>query len=433
MEWVLEKAHAHSRQAVEHAEEVWGAAAASGDLARLRWLRERGFPWGGMEALAAVLRHTDLSSIVQMEREGGYLPPAGDEWWGSEAAVCAAAGSARDSAAKLRWLAARGAALGRLDAVLAAAARGNLEAVQLLVEQRRGQGTGNGGQQAAGGPLPLAVVCTAVESGSVPTASWLLQQGCGLDYSYFLSAFQRGDLLMVQWLRQAGCPHGPLRIKDAVFDWPANTAANVEALVAAVQLLAAAGWPMEGGVGGMGPLEAAAMRHPWAVWRALLGLGSEPAVGRLSENLRYYAAEAGCEATLEALVEMRVSEAAPALIESAWYQKAIRNRDRGTLARLRQLGLPVHGDLLAVAAQLGAPLSLLQWLVEQGAPCCSNMIDLLLGELEDGYPAPREQERREVEAWLRGLLLRAEQQGQGGEGGSEAANRRGAGGKGRCG
>ncbi len=399
MAWVLDKARVHGRLGVEHAE-VWGAAAPSGDLARLRWLRERGFPWGGAEALAAVLRQADLPFIVRMEQEGGYLPAAGDEWWGSEAAVCAAAGSARDSVAKLRWLAGRGAALGSVRAVQAAAARGDLAAVQLLVGHWRGQGAREAEQPAV---LLHSPILAAVESGSVATASWLLQQGFGLDARCFVAAIQRGNLTMLRWLLQAGCPREPLQGSYAVFAWPANTAADVEALVEAVQLLAAEGWPLES-EGDVTTLQGAAIRHPWAVLRALLGLRSEPGAGQLPQSAVLAAAIAGCEATLEAMVAMRASEANPALIECNWYDAAGKKRDRGMLTCLRRLGVPLRAEVLPLAARYGAPLFLLQWLVEQGSAIpCSTVIKRMLGWLNDGYPAPREQERRQVEAWLRGL------------------------------
>ncbi len=420
MEWVLDKGRAHSRLAVEHVE-VWGAAAASGDLTRLQWLRERGFPWGGIDALAAVVRHADLGFIVRMEREGGYLPHAGDECWGSEMMVCAAAGSARDSAPKLQWLAARGAALGRAVALQAAAARGDLGAVQLLMGHWRGPSPDEAEQQPGGG-LPPQVMLAAVQSGSVCTASWLLQQGGVLESVHFSAAFARGNLAMVRWLLQAGCPRGsPFGINQAVGVWPSNTSGDMEGLVASVQLLAEAGWPREAG----DPLDSfstAALWHPWAVWRALLGMSGEPAAVQVPGHALILAAHAGCEATLEAMVQLRVSEA---YFEGHWYFGATIGCDRGTLTRLLRLGVPLQGELLVWAARGSAPLLVLQWLVEQGIPCCGEVVRAALGALGEASPARRgEQERREVEAWLRGLLPRAEQQGQGPAAG--AGERRGA-------
>ncbi len=432
MAWVLDTdtiPRAHSRLALEHAE-VWGAAAGSGDLARLRWLRSRGFLWSGVEPLAAVLRHADLGLIVRMEQEGGYLPPAGEEFWGSGAAVCAAAGSARESADKLGWLAARGAALGRAGAVRAAAARGDLEVVQLLVVHLRGQGPGPGEawqQQAVtlSAVESLNVILCAVVSRNIPTAMWLEQQGCGLYDGCFLAAFEKGDLAMLRWLMQAGCPRGTLGVTYAVIFWPNNTDADLEGLVEAVQLLAAEGWPLESV--GLGPIAVAALRHPWAVWRALLDLGGQQAIEQqLPGNLRYLALYAGCEATVEAVVEQHVSdEVNGATLECAWYFKAVQNGDRGTLSCLRRLGVPLHGRLLVWGVRHGAPLVVLKWLVEQGAPCCSEVVQDALAELGTGYPAPREQERREVEVWLRGRL--GERQGDRGRGGFGGGERGGAG------
>ncbi len=93
-------------------------------------------------ALAAVLRHADLGFIVQMQQEGGYLPPADDACWSSVSLASDAAASARDSAAKLSWLAGRGGEVGKVETVRAAVRPGNLEALQLAVRhwrQRRGR------------------------------------------------------------------------------------------------------------------------------------------------------------------------------------------------------------------------------------------------------------------------------------------------------
>lgn len=248
---------------------------------------------------------------MQMGREAGRLPHAGDEWWSSEAAVCAVAGLARDSVPKLRWLAGRGAALESVRAVQAAVARGDLEAAQLMAGQWRGDAE----QQ---GPLPASVMRSAVESGSVPAASWLLQQQFGvLDQGCFQAAFRRGDLVMVRWLLQVRCPRGTWGINHAVAAWPGSTAAHAEALMAAVQLLAAEGWPRDSG-GGMGALLAAAMRHPWAVLQAVLGLSGEPAAGQLPQSTLSIVVASGCEATLEAMEQVRALDLLPAALACNW-------------------------------------------------------------------------------------------------------------------
>ncbi len=100
LEWVLGMSGGASDP--DALAQAYGAAAASGDLARVWWLRERGVGWGTPGALEAVVEHADLGSIQQLEEaEGGHLPPAHDESWSRESVVSAAASSHKGSACKL--------------------------------------------------------------------------------------------------------------------------------------------------------------------------------------------------------------------------------------------------------------------------------------------------------------------------------------------
>ncbi len=73
-----------------------------------------------------------------MEQQG-HLPPAGDEAWRWVGLDCSAAASPLDSTTKLEWLAARGwdHAVDPYHAMQFAAGAGNMEALQLLLEQWR--------------------------------------------------------------------------------------------------------------------------------------------------------------------------------------------------------------------------------------------------------------------------------------------------------
>ncbi len=382
---------------------MYGAAAASGDLARMRWLRERGVGWSAPGALEAVVKHAELEIIQRMDAEGVYLPPARDESWSKESVVSAAAAAPTGSAAKLRWLADRGAVLGVQDAVIRAAERGDPEAVQLLVEHLRAC------HGAAAAPPNDALVLAAA-SGSVPTARFLRQAGCGLSRSAFASASARGHLPMVRWLAEAGCP---VEWKSMVRAWPRDSAADGEGLLQAMRVLAELGLP----VGDVSHLWSTALvaDHPWAVLQGLLQhTGAVPSIAVP------YVAQAGCEATLRALVATGVdlqSTESRLVLQLIWYASAAANGDLGTLNYLQRLGLPLGEGVITAALSQGAPLPALRWLTQHGAPWTRGTLAGKLGELGAAYPSQRGCERREVEAWLRGLL--------GGEAAAAAADRKG--------
>ncbi len=385
MDWVLDKAGLFNRQTVLRVD-VCGAATASGDLARLAWLRGMRYPWGTAAVLASVVRHADLGFIQRLEQEGGYLPPAEEAGaWASDVVLCEAAGSPRDSAAKLLWLAGRGVALGSRKAMRAAAACGNVEAVQLLGGQLEQEPAGEAGEAAA-------ILEAAVSSGSVPVAAWLPPDGYPWSHGCFEAAFRGGpgNLAMVRWLLQEGCPWGHLCIEDVISDWPADTPADSEALAEAVRLLVEAGVPAEQGTP-VTCLAAAAQRQPSS---ALLALQELFPAAALDVSHCLQAAASGCGALLEALVGMGVCDKHRGSIEAVMYADAARNGDRGTLACLQRLGLPLGKGVLAAAIQQRAPVPALQWLVEQGAPRAGAEEAVL------GVPYPL---REEVEAWLQGL------------------------------
>ncbi len=361
MEWVLATGHQSDSRAVQA--EVCGEAAASGDLARLRWLRQRGFPWGTGEVLSAVLQHADMRFVLQLEQEGGYLPPGGDMALDHEAEVCAAARAPQDSAAKLRWLLEKGVALDSQDAVVAAAEHGNLEVVQLLLGHWRAHASSAGDSE-----FLTEIMDAAVDSGSIPTAAWLLQAGCPMDHELFVTASRRGSLDMVRWLMGAGCFLGDLNLTTVVAWWPSRTPADAERLLEAVRLLQQDGcplWQEDYGQGVMHPLMAAVeARHPWPVWEVLWGM-----LTRRDPCMAFgpvmCAAEAGCGAVLEGLVRRRVLRDWGSHVGSGWYAQAAKDGDRGTLECLARLGVPLGPLEAAVSA--GAPLCALQWLEQHGA------------------------------------------------------------------
>ncbi len=416
MDWTLE-------QDFEVPAEVWGAAAASGDLSRLAWLGGEGFWEPNAEALFAAMQHADMAFVRELE-EDDKLPLEDDLMvvGYSEDATVPAAASSKDSAAKLRWLAERGAALGSPTAVLASAKHGNLEALQLLLPECQQS------LVASAAPRMFAVVLlAAVQSGSIATVAWLCQAGACLGPDLLFKAVQRGDLPMVRWLLQAGCPRGGLSLTSAVRLWPSNTPADSEALLQVVRLLRDEGWPVvldatqhqqqvgfgtDLGAGSDHVLTAAAQEgHPWGVWRELLEL-LPPAEGQgrgVPREAAAAAAAAGCVATLEALVGLGVVEAGGGELATAWYVAAARNGDLGTLECLVRLGVPLGHRVLAAAVREGAPLSALKWLVEQGALWEADEVRGALDEFRSRHMLGSwcYGDQPEVEAWLAGLLLSA--------------------------
>ncbi len=432
MAWVLDTCRYHSRAPVEHAE-VWGAAAASGDLARLRWLEEQGCIWWGTEALAAVLRHADLGFIVQMEGEGGYLPPADDEFWRSKAAVCAAAGSARDSAPKLRLLADRGAEVGTEGAVQVAAQHGNLEALKVALQ--RWQAASSPARPSVAIPYAMSY---AIQSGHVQTVACLHQAGCDLHMYMLVEAIDRGDLSMLRWLLEGGCPIGRITLTDVVELWPNEMPADGERLAEALRLLAGAGMAARGEHDEHHLLVVASRKgHPWAVWRCLQQLVTTDGVSfEDREQIARAAVASGNEAVVCAVAELGWLPGVNGASPTSCYAVAAKNGDRGMLACLQRLGLPMGEGALGAAVRQGAPLPALRWLVEHGAATQAARDRVVLASISNYYKW-RNQEQQEVQAWLQGLPVTPAAGGGVGRGvgraGAEAEAEAGGGGRGRGG
>ncbi len=396
MEWVLANAPAACDRASILAY-ACGAAAASGDLARVRWLRGQGVNWGAPAALAAVLEHAELGFVQRLEEEGGYLPAANHVAWRCSSVVSAAAAAPSGSEVKLQWLAGRGVCLeSASDAMCSAAERNNLAALQLLVQHW-------------GGSVPPshALLCAAA-AGSLATASWLRQAGCTLTCSAFFEAFSRGDLPMVRWLLEAGGPRWESdTLAMAIWLWPQDTAADGERLVEVLQLLAGARWPM--GVAGAEGLvkRAAHTGHPWTVWHGLLQIHDLHLIA-LPRDAAVFAATAGCCATLEALVGMGLREGGlwGDGDFKTWYSDAAKNGDRGTLAWLQRQGLPWGTGVMFLSAVEGAPLPALRWLVEQGAHLFRGETMSLLDNTGNASCSLHWHLQEDVEVWLRDCVKR---------------------------
>ncbi len=116
-------------------------------------------------------------------------------------------------------------------AMEAAASDGHLEAVQFLHRE-------------CGLPLTWEVFRAAVGSGSLPTATWLLQAGCPVGQTSCDDATCAGNLNMVRWLAfEVGCPWGHDTLTSLVYRWESwsGGGANSECPAQALRVLAEAG------------------------------------------------------------------------------------------------------------------------------------------------------------------------------------------------
>ncbi len=99
VEWVL----AEGRGSCRLQESTAAAAARSGDLGRLRWLRERGCPMG-LSTLESALQHADLAVADWLVDEAGCELPAAAGQEGVCSDLLAAAAMSPDGVPKLQWL-----------------------------------------------------------------------------------------------------------------------------------------------------------------------------------------------------------------------------------------------------------------------------------------------------------------------------------------
>ncbi len=400
VQWIL--AEGRGRCSLEA--DAFMAALCSGDLGRLRWLRERGCPMY-ISALESALQHADLAVAQWLVDEVGCgLPAAGSNDWDY---LMSAAVEGRDGLAKLQWLQERGApplkeASGeRLRALLlAAAGAGQVEVVRYLLCTLASLGR-TGLLQVE----PRELGDAATTSGSVPTAQLLLQAGVVFEPSAFstfdvsLKTFVSMD--MVRWLaaeagvRVRSLPELLGLLEERGRSMPPTRAGRAD-LLEAVQLAVGEGPLAAGGEGpavpgavpvpvpvpGAAPVPGAVVESHDAtavlqraamlghlplvqyLWQQLQGCG-----GRLCARVLEAAAEGGCEALLEWLVQQH-----PGCMEGASpYLPAARNGDLCTLVALRRLGVPWGAeDVVAHVAREGAQTPALRWLVGQGAPLSSK-------------------------------------------------------------
>ncbi len=356
------------------------AAARSGDVGRLRWLRDRGCNVQDFTVLLAALKHADLAMAQWLVDEAGCKLPASNTgdldhdqlMWG---ALLHYSVQRADGVAKIQWLRERGcppllhpdgdSALLRL--ALYAAEAGQVEVVRYL-HGGVGQGTLVKRHAKWFGEAAAA-------SGSVPMAQFLHQEGAVFSSRVFSMGRSRyGDVEMVRWLTgDAGVSvAGLTKLRTLIRDWPDGQAAHSRDLLEAVQLLVGAGssmWAADADEGAQA-VRAAAKRGDLALVQYLLH--ELPHLGcRLDGKVLECAAAGGCEALLEWLASGQL----PGCCSEGGqpYMPAAEVGDRGTLTALRRLGAPWDaGFTVARAVRKGCPVPALRWLVDQGAPVGSS-------------------------------------------------------------
>ncbi len=410
MDWVLDKGRVYGMGCNA---DVWRAAAASGDLARLQWLQKNGFSLSLQELLNVLMEHASLEAIQQLEQEGSFmqLPPPDGEYWSSGAAVYTAACSSTDSAAKLRWLVARGAALGGECPVTGAFMRSNMEALPLLWQHWREKNP-DGPAMPASALASVTGKCSIANPDLIRMATWLHQVDPALlTPNFYRSAISAGDLPLLRWLLQAGCPHEDYSNGDVLIGWPAETPADCNLLVEAMQAVKDAGWP---GVDPWGR-ELRALHLPWSVQRALMELGLLPPYA-MYQRAFIDAPSTGCAALLEVLAEHPAFDLHMLGSAAKWYAAAATAGDLATLVCLRRLGVRLTAKALVAAIEEGAPLPALKWMADQGVHVGGRELREAAGKLSEHYRAPRERRRQAVEAWLKEQL-----EGEGSGGGGAAA------------
>ncbi len=423
MEWVLQAVAAGAGEGGEYDSprcrlqlSTAAAAARSGDLGRLRWLRDQGCPMGrragqggALCMLTTALRHADLGVAQWLVDEAGCrLPAAGggdmaaeqrDNAWTD---LLRAAAESPDAVAKWRWLQERGgpsvagAEQGLIEELTLAAVRaGQVEAVQYLLSV-----LGAGKVLAVGRD---ALSDAAGQAGSIPVAECLQQAGLVFSHEAYCAGWVfTGRLPFIRWLAletkvsAARCTCEALQ--SLIFGWPRVTPAHSRDLLEAVQLLTGAGFSNWGGTR---LTEVAAGRGELDLVRFLAEQGAplNPDMGIVAA-----AADAGCEALLELLTAQpdcfKASTTSSYTPTFTPYICAAGRGDRATLDALRRLGVPWGVDdvvLWAVKCLYGEPI--LRWLVEHGAPLGSaeDMEGALVNAVQRGRLGA------EATAWLRGL------------------------------
>ncbi len=411
------------------------AAARSGDLGRLLWLRDRGCPMD-LSTLESALQHADLAVAQWIVDEAGCELPVATAQAERWRFLLFAAAKSPDGVQKLQWLRERGAPpLGgdRYTELLLGSNRdssesgrdGNGKLVLRLLRSAAEAGQAEVLRHLLSIAPPTAMqhlvadqelIHCAVASGSIPTAELLRQAGCTpCDAAYAVAAAAAartdrptddGHVAMIRWLaREARVPAAGTYLPVMLQVWPNDTPADSRDLLEAVQVLVG-----EAGCKGWDArmaLISAAPRGELALVQYLLRQtpGCQP-----GWDLIMGSADSGCEALLEWLVQQHPGCMEDPVSGVSPYVSAAARGDLGTLTALRRLGVPRGAeDVVMQAGREGAGVPALQWLVEQGARVWPEdeedravAWEVYLGTMEP-----------QTAAWLRGLAAAGQGSGSG--------------------
>ncbi len=336
------------------------AAARSGDLGRLRWLRDSRCPMDSFEVLLAALEHADLCVVQWLLDEAGCRAPEKHSWdysvfsWRCVRAAASSSGGAE----KIRLLLGRGVllqdAIGGLLPTYASTAveHGSVEVLQYF------QSLHEPGASQSHGLLPWTLEYPA--PGSVAMGEHLLEAGYGFSLNVYRVAVRSGNLAVIRWLQQqaglSAAGLAPTALCELVEQW----AGGSKELMEVVQLVVDAGyseWDAED------VLCAVAKRGDLGLAQYLQQL--KP-VYRPAERVLAAAVLGGCGAMLEWLVKQLACRMASLEVR---YLVAAARGDWATLLELRRLGVPWGAkDVLAEAVKQGCGVQVLRWLAARGMP-----------------------------------------------------------------
>ncbi len=407
IKWVLDASRGSGRLQESTAE----AAARSGYLSRLRWLRGQGCGMDVSNAgvLKNALEHADMGVVRWLVDEAGCdLMGRYQEYWGG--LVVAAARSA-EGLARVRWLEEQGAELvGAVDLLISevpvhlwevpqgafSVTVGQVQTLRYVLQKYAGDLSSEHKAERSG-----AVAWAAVASGSVQLAEELRASELRslADGYYYAARFSGDPVAMTRWLAYEG-ELSARQLGLGEFLWRAcclhRTPAGHRQLLQVVQLLVGAG-------------AGADWQDVQRAIRITAAQGNLGVVQYLAQHMEQQlgrpppwpsvltaAAGSGCEALVEwvarrpsALQQPRVS-----------FMPIARTGDFAALPILRRLGVPwTSAVTVAQAVVQEYPAPVLRWLVEQGTPTGRRefLETVVAAAVRDG------EMQAGTAAWLRGV------------------------------
>ncbi len=346
------------------------AAARSGDLGRLRWLRGRGcrldFPYADVLELA--MEHADRGVVRWLVDEAGCdLMGRYQRRWDDYRYVIAAARSA-EGVARVQWLEEQGAELlGARKAIVKTLPLldnvrvGQVQTLCYMMQRYSGNLSDEQKQEQS-----RLMVQAAVALGNIPLAEELLASGFTFDHQCYCAVGHSPDpVAMTQWLlHKAKVPAKYVSMREFLGGarYLTRTPVGHRQLLQVVQLLVGA----DAGANWLDFRTAAEQGNLGLV--QYLAQHMEQQLGRQPDWLDVLAAAAG--SGCEALVEWVAGKPGALRPETSFRFGAMAKIGHfGALNVLRRLGVRWDPkDTVAQAVSSKYPAPVLRWMVEQGAP-----------------------------------------------------------------